>query len=85
MGDLRPPQLQRMAPSLALLPGDLALSGFEDLLSSEWPSALGSGNLYRPFRVLSAFWQLAQMGAREAYGDFHSLADRILKRIGLAT
>lgn len=66
VGDLREPQLQRMMANLTLLPGDPALAGFEDLLASEWPNALGSDNLYRPLRVLSAFWQLAQMGARQA-------------------
>lgn len=69
VGDLRPPELQRLTPQLALLPGDLALSGFEDLLASEWPNALRGDNLFRPFRVLSAFWQIAQMGAREAEAE----------------
>ena len=63
VGDLRKPALQQITGRLALLPGDLALSGFEDQLSSEWPKSLGSANLYRPFRVLTAFWQVAQLGA----------------------
>lgn len=63
VGDLRAPELCTPLPELALIPGDLALSGFEDQLSGEWPSSLGSGNLYRPFRVLTAFWQVAQLGA----------------------
>lgn len=64
VGDLRAPTLTQVTSELALLPGDLALAGFEDQLSGEWPNALGgSANLYRPFRVLTAFWQLAQMGA----------------------
>lgn len=69
VGDLRPPELQRIAAKLALLPGDLALSGFEDRLSSEWPESLGSSNLYRPFRILSAFWQVAQLGAKQHAAD----------------
>ena len=63
VGDIREPNLQSISTELALLPGDLALSGFEENLSSEWPSSLGSGNLHRPFRVLTALWQVLQMGA----------------------
>ena len=63
VGDIREPHLQKISAQLALLPGDLALSGFEENLSSEWPNSLGSGNLHRPFRVLTAFWQVLQMGA----------------------
>jgi chromosome partitioning protein len=76
VGDLRAPELQSVTPNLALLPGDLALSGFEDQLSGEWSPSLGSTNLYRPFRVLSAFWQIAQLGAQQ-----HS-ADLILVDVG---
>jgi cellulose biosynthesis protein BcsQ len=47
----------------------LALAGFEDLLSREWPDALGSINLVRPFRVLSSFWQVAQMAAAQHGAD----------------
>jgi cellulose biosynthesis protein BcsQ len=74
VGDLKAPQLQRISGKLALLPGDLALSGFEDQLSVEWPSSLGSSNLYRPFRVLTALWQVAQLGARQ-FGAECILAD----------
>ncbi len=63
VGDLREPQVQRISESLGLIPGDLALSGFEDSLSSEWPNALGAASLYRPFRILTAFWQIMQGGA----------------------
>ena len=76
VGDLLAPQTQRIAAGLHLVPGDLGLAGFEDLLSREWPDALGSGALYRPFRVLSAFWQLAQQAAAQ-----HS-ADIILADVG---
>ena len=65
VGDLREPCVHCASPTLGLIPGDLALSGFEETLSSEWPNALGGTNLYRPFRVLTAFWQIMQTGARE--------------------
>ena len=66
VGDIGDPELRRPADRLHLLPGDLALSGFEDLLSTEWPHCLGSGNLYRAFRVISAFWQVVQQGAAKS-------------------
>lgn len=64
VGDIKKPCVHHATDSLGLIPGDLALSGFEDNLSSEWPDALGESNLYRPFRILSAFWQIMQTGAK---------------------
>ncbi|MBN3894435.1 MAG: ParA family protein [Nostoc sp. NOS(2021)] len=49
--------------SLALLVGDLALSGFEDELSAQWPNCLGGGGQERAFRVISAFWRILQKAA----------------------
>ncbi len=63
VGDLEEPKVHLVSERLGLVPGDLALSSFEDSLSSEWPNALGETNLYRPFRILTAFWQIMQMGA----------------------
>jgi chromosome partitioning protein len=68
-GDLRRPRTQRITEKLHLIPGDLLLSSFEDSLSEEWPKALGSSNLYRPFRMATAFWQLAQMAAEDHQAD----------------
>ena len=76
VGDIIAPQTQQITSRLHLVPGDLGLAGFEDFLSQEWPNALGSANLYRPFRILSSFWQVAQMAARQ-----HS-ADIILADVG---
>lgn len=69
VGDILAPQTQRINPRLHLVPGDLSLAGFEDFLSQEWPNALGSGNLYRPFRILSSFWIVAQMAAQQHNAD----------------
>ena len=63
VGDFREPRVHRVSETLGLIPGDLWLSGFEDSLSSEWPRALGESDLYRPFRILTAFWQIMQCGA----------------------
>lgn len=65
VGDLLKPALQDITPNLHIIAGDLALSGFEDTLSGEWPNALGSSNLYRPFRILTSFWTVMQSGADE--------------------
>ena len=65
VGDLKDPLVRHISDTLGLIPGDLALSGFEDSLSSEWPNALGETSLYRPFRILTAFWQVMQSGASD--------------------
>lgn len=69
VGDILAPQTQRISARLHLVPGDLALAGFEDALSREWPNALGRENLFRPFRLLTAFWQVAQMAASQSQAD----------------
>jgi cellulose biosynthesis protein BcsQ len=72
VGDLHPSHLQRILwqldfgeNDLRLIPGDLALAEFEDILSTEWPNAMGSNNLYRSFRILTAFSTIMQKGAVE--------------------
>ena len=65
VGDIQSPELKRVSSRLGLIPGDLALADFEDTLSTEWPSALGSSSLYRPFRILTAFSTVMQDGAKQ--------------------
>ena len=67
--DIVKPTLQNMATDLFLLPGDVALSSFEDALSNEWPNSMGDNHLYRPMRVLSSFWQIMQMAAQKIEAD----------------
>lgn len=69
VGDIREATVVRISPHIALLPGDLALSGFEDQLSEQWPKSLGEGPLERPFRILTAFWQVAQQAAKAIEAD----------------
>ncbi len=69
VGDILQPILTQINSRLHLLPGDLRVAGFEDQLSTEWPLSLGSGSLYRPFRILTAFWQAAQMAAHSVNAD----------------
>ena len=58
--DLKSPQIVEVTSTLGLIPGDLALAGFEDTLSLEWPGTVGSNDLYRSFRVLTAFSTVMQ-------------------------
>ena len=63
VGDWEKPKLEEITRTLKLIPGDLALSGFEDRLSREWPETMGSADLFRPFRIVTAFWSIMQAGA----------------------
>lgn len=63
VGDFSPVHYVQVTDGLALVPGDLALSGFEDQLSTTWGESLGDRNLARPFRMLTAFWRMAQEAA----------------------
>ncbi len=65
VGDIREPTLVKITQGLYVMPGDVALASFEDTLSEAWPASMGDTNLYRPFRILTAFWQVAQMAARK--------------------
>jgi chromosome partitioning protein len=62
-GDILNPIPTKVRHNLHLIPGDLALAGYEDMLSSAWLEAMGSRNQLRPMRILSSFWQVAQMTA----------------------
>ena len=48
VGDIAEPHLKRIATDLYLLPGDVRLSRYEEVLSREWPNSMGDHNLYRP-------------------------------------
>lgn len=64
VGDIIPPAAHTITPYLHLIPGDLSLARFEDALAEQWGKCLGGGEMYRPFRVTTAFWTLAQEVAR---------------------
>ncbi len=69
VGDFTPISYLAVSDRLALIPGDLALSGFEDHLSATWSESLGDRNLARPFRILTAFWRMAQEAAARFEAD----------------
>lgn len=62
VGDVAEPWLQEVKDDLVLLPGDMALSEFEDDLSQVWPKCLDGDA--RAFRVMSSFWRVLQKSAR---------------------
>jgi cellulose biosynthesis protein BcsQ len=65
VGDLLSPVLTTIRAGLYLVPGDVALANFEDSLAEVWPNCLGDSNLHRPFRLQTAFWQIAQLAAAQ--------------------
>lgn len=69
VGDIASPILQKIAPDLHLLPGDVALSSFEDQLSESWSKSNGDSNLYRPLRIETAFWQVMQKAGEQVKAD----------------
>ncbi len=68
VGDLEAAALRECGSGLYLLCGDLALSRFEDELSTEWSHCLGEAP-YRAFRVVSAFWQIIRLGVKQCEAD----------------
>jgi cellulose biosynthesis protein BcsQ len=69
VGDIESPIVEKVTQGLYLVPGDVALAAFEDTLSEAWPASMGDTNLYRPFRILTAFWQVAQLAAKQVGAD----------------
>lgn len=67
IGDIGDTHMLGIDERLALAPGDLALSRFEDELSSQWPDCLDGKE--RAFRVISAFRRLVVAGAERFRAD----------------
>lgn len=70
VGDLQKPELIRIDKNFYLLAGDVQLSSFEETLSENWLFSMRDDNLYRPFRILTAFWQVAQMAGKKVKADW---------------
>ncbi|HBH28488.1 MAG: ParA family protein [Desulfofustis sp. PB-SRB1] len=60
-GDIKAPHVEEISDYLGVVPGDMALSTFEDQLSEVWPKCLDRDE--RSFRVMSAFWRVVQQAA----------------------
>ena len=69
LSDIAVPKLEKITSKLSLIPGDVGLSGFEDRLADEWPRSMGDNNLYRPMRILTCFWQVLRLAAKQADAD----------------
>ncbi|MCG5541875.1 MULTISPECIES: ParA family protein [unclassified Halorhodospira] len=62
-GGIEEPWVEEIDDDIGLLVGDLALSGFEDELSQQWPRCLDGDR--RAFRVIGAFAEvIRRAGAR---------------------
>lgn len=63
IGDIASPHIEAVSDRLGVIPGDMALSTFEDQFSEVWPKCLDGDE--RAFRVTSAFWRIAQRAAKK--------------------
>lgn len=63
VGDIAVPHVERIGDNLSLVPGDLGLSKFEDLLSENWPKCLDG----KPdaFRVITAFHRIIRLATEK--------------------
>ncbi|MDY0170822.1 MAG: AAA family ATPase [Thermoguttaceae bacterium] len=66
-GDIADPHVETISDRLGLILGDMALSTFEDDLSEVWPKCLAGDP--RAFRIVSAFWRVAQSAAMQHGAD----------------
>jgi chromosome partitioning protein len=71
LGDLRDPELEVIGSHLALLPGNLGLSLFEDRLGEAWPRCLQDNlaEAHDAFRVITSFYRAAERAARDRNAD----------------
>ena len=63
-GDIEQPYLERIAPKLSLIVGDLSLSATEDAFSIQWQECLDRQP--HAFRVISALWHILQTAANDS-------------------
>jgi len=69
VGDIEAPTIVPITPHLGFIPGDLALSRFEDSLAEQWGKCLGGQEVYRAFRTTTAFWSVAESAAASWKAD----------------
>ena len=67
VGDIVPAHVEQVDDRLHIIPGDLALSSFEDELSTQWPDCLDGKE--RAFRVISALWRVIDEAADRIAAD----------------
>lgn len=71
LGDIEPPEPWMASQGLAVLPGDIGLSAFEDRLSQAWSQCTEDNkpNAGIGFRVLTAFARVVQRVGRDLAAD----------------
>jgi len=69
VGNLLDAKLKDIQNNLFLLPGDVALSKFEDMLSDAWPKSIDTGTRFRYLWIVSSFWQIIQLAANKISAD----------------
>ena len=69
VNDLLEPKLYPISNNLYLLPGDVALSNFEDILSDAWPKSNDTKNIFRHLRILSSLWFIIQSAGKNIDAD----------------
>lgn len=62
VGDISQPHLESLDDHLAIIPGDIRLSEFEQRLSDAWPRTMDEDPA--AFRIASSFYRVIQWGAR---------------------
>ncbi|MDR1827156.1 MAG: ParA family protein [Methylobacteriaceae bacterium] len=68
-GECVEPVLQKVTAGLYLLPGDIGLSGLEEVLSDHWSMSLENNAPYRSMRILGCFRPVMVMAARSVEAD----------------
>ena len=66
-GDIADPHVENISDRLGLIPGDVALSTFEDQLFEAWPKCMDRDE--RAFRVISAFYRIVQKAGQSHRAD----------------
>ncbi len=68
IGDIKSVHIEKIAPQLSLLIGNLELSALEDRLSDSWTKCLNGDE--PAFRFVSAFYRIMKKAAAEIKADF---------------
>ncbi len=76
VGDILSPRTKKVTERLHLILVTLDWRASRIFFRRSGPNALGSGTLYRPFRILTSFWQVSQLAA------YQHDADLILADVG---
>lgn len=66
-GDITEAHIESISDELGLIPGDIALSTFEDQLSEKWLKCMDRDE--RAFRITTAFWHVMQRSGEHHHAD----------------